>query len=225
MPRRPGSRGAHHELQRTYLAIAACAAAIFAFTASRLKLAPLCIKGEVDRRHRQLLDLLLDENKAPELVLRPIENIFRAPSWDPLFGRLPCARKDEGAKVDQDYGTSGSFISPEPACSKSMKRYLKSYGMRTARNSLSPKMKISCGFDGALPLIIAHLVVAVEVALEGGVTDLDIPGRSSAIFGLPAAATKVGNEYRPPEVETVLDLAAGALPGQRPCSSTQKPPS
>src|ERR1700694_4129044 len=37
--------GPHHELQRTYLAMDAWAAAIFAFTASRLKLAPLCIGG------------------------------------------------------------------------------------------------------------------------------------------------------------------------------------
>jgi hypothetical protein len=37
--------GARHEHQRAYLAIEAWAAAIFAFTASRLKLAPFCIGG------------------------------------------------------------------------------------------------------------------------------------------------------------------------------------
>src|SRR5258708_12860766 len=41
---RPGL-GPHHGLPRTYLAMDAWAAAIFAFTASRLKLAPLCIRG------------------------------------------------------------------------------------------------------------------------------------------------------------------------------------
>src|ERR1700693_6073065 len=37
--------GARNELQRAYLATEAWAAAIFAFTASRLKLAPFCIGG------------------------------------------------------------------------------------------------------------------------------------------------------------------------------------
>src|SRR5205807_8900233 len=37
--------GARHELLRAYLATEAWAAAIFAFTASRLKLAPFCIGG------------------------------------------------------------------------------------------------------------------------------------------------------------------------------------
>src|SRR5450631_77509 len=43
--RAPRVWGARNELQRAYLATEAWAAAIFAFTASRLKLAPFCIGG------------------------------------------------------------------------------------------------------------------------------------------------------------------------------------
>ena len=47
---------------------------------------------------------------------------------------------------------------------------------------------------------------------------------SSAMLGLPAAATKVGNQSRP-ETMPFSTLPAGTLPGQRMIAGTRKPPS
>src|ERR1700683_2549634 len=47
---------------------------------------------------------------------------------------------------------------------------------------------------------------------------------SAAMFGLPAAATKVGSQSRP-ETMPFSTLPAGTLPGQRMMQGTRKPPS
>src|SRR6516165_6392340 len=44
------------------------------------------------------------------------------------------------------------------------------------------------------------------------------------MFGLPAAATKVGNQSRP-DTMAFSTLPAGTLPGQRMIAGTRKPPS
>jgi len=75
-----------------YLAIDAAASAIFAFTASRLKLAPFCIGGELDRRHGQLLHLLLDKHERQNSYLNQSKYC-----WAPYLCRYqpsPCARMD-----------------------------------------------------------------------------------------------------------------------------------
>src|SRR5689334_17205837 len=60
-----------------HFAIAVLAASILALTASRLKLAPF------NRGHCQLLDLVLDEHEALELVFEPVEVLPRA-----IFGAV-----------------------------------------------------------------------------------------------------------------------------------------
>ena len=62
-----------------YLAIAARAAAIFSTKqTSPLKLAPFFPRGDLDGGRGRLLQLLLDEYEAPELVLEPVEVLLRA---------------------------------------------------------------------------------------------------------------------------------------------------
>ena len=61
-----------------YLPIAALAASIFAFTASRLKLAPFCIGGNSIAVMASFSTCLLDEHEAPEFVLEPVEVLLRS---------------------------------------------------------------------------------------------------------------------------------------------------
>ena len=95
-----------------YLPIAARAASIFAFTASRLKLAPFCIGGNSMAVMMSFSTSLLDEHEAPEFVLEPVEVLLR-PGFGPALGP---ARALEGieAKVGQERHVDMGLLA-EPA--------------------------------------------------------------------------------------------------------------
>ncbi len=104
-----------------YFAIAVLAASIFAFTESRLKLAPFCIGGNSTAVMGQLLDLLLNEHEAPELIFELVEVLLRA-----VFGpAIMPARSLERiqAKIGQ-VGHVNLLFSPSQPPGWSMKRYL-----------------------------------------------------------------------------------------------------
>src|SRR3954454_19542598 len=76
---------------------------------------------ELDRRHGELLHLLLHEDEAPELVLEPLEILLRA-------GLGPVLRPSRAPKGSRRrlvrYGTSTLVLSPSQPADWSMKRYL-----------------------------------------------------------------------------------------------------
>src|SRR6201996_2963698 len=129
---------------RDYLAIAVLAASIFAFTESRLKLAPLCMGGNSMAVIASFSTCCWTNTKRQNSYLNQSKYCC-APSLVPLFGH-PVRSKGSRRRLIR-YGTSGLVLSPSQPPGWSMKRYLES-SMRTAPNSLSPKYQISCRFDG-----------------------------------------------------------------------------
>ena len=83
---------------QAYLACAAMAFSICAFTASRLKLAPFCIGGILDRGLGHLGHFLLHKDEAPELVGEPVVECERAVV---AVGQAGALERVE-TKIDQD---------------------------------------------------------------------------------------------------------------------------
>ena len=96
--------------------------------------------------------------------------------------------------------------------------------MRTAPSGAFAEVEDLVARRRALAGDQVHLVVAVEVVLVGPVADLLALSSSSVMFGLPAAARKVGNQSMP-EMMPFCTVPAGTLPGQRTMAGTRKPPS
>ena len=88
--------------------------------ASRLKLAPLH-RGVSEEGLDFLAHRLLDEHKAPELELEPVEVLLRA--FFCQVGGPGRALERIEAQVD-DTGTSGWFLTPSQPPGWSMNRYL-----------------------------------------------------------------------------------------------------
>src|SRR6478672_7352797 len=121
--------------ERAYLLIAALAASIFAFTASRLKLAPFCIGGNSIAVIASFSTCCCTNTKRQNSYLNQSKYCC-APSFEPLSGQ-PVRSNGSRRRLIR-YGTSTLVFSPSQPLGWSIKRYLKS-SMRTAPSSLSPK--------------------------------------------------------------------------------------
>src|ERR1051326_1701021 len=130
-----GQRAPHHDDHEAHFAIAVLAASIFAFTASRLKLAPFCIGGNSIAVMASFSTSCWTNTKRQNSYLNQSKYCC-APLLLPLSGQ-PVRSKGSRRRLAR-YRTSTWLLAPSQPSGGSMKRYLKS-PTRTAPNVLSPK--------------------------------------------------------------------------------------
>src|SRR6266700_7948754 len=159
-------------------------------------------RWELDRSHRELLNLLLDEDEAPELVFEPVEVLLRS-IFSPAI-RPACALEWIEAQVGQVGHVGLGFITqPAPRLvDETILVVVNAHGTKFAFPEVPDFVPIRRPLAG----YHVHLVVAVQMHLVGSVTEL------LALLQLFADVRitrrrKESREPVEPRDDAVLDLA------------------
>src|SRR6266849_2409624 len=174
----------------------------FRFHSIEIETRALLHRRKLDRRHGQLRDLLLNKYKAPEFVFEPVE-ILLGPLFGPAIGPAGALERIE-TKVDQiGHVRFGFFTQPASRLvDETILVVVDTHGTQFAFPEVPDFVPVRRSLAGDH----VHLVIAVQMTLEGRVTDL------LALLQLfdNVRVTSRGKESRKPIQpgdDAVLDLA------------------
>ena len=152
----------------TYLAIAACAAAIFAFTASRLKLAPFCIGGNSIAVMASFSTSCWTNTKRQNSYLNQSKYCLRA-VLGPVIGPARALERIEAKVGDVGHVRLGLVAQPAARLVDETEFVvIDAHGTELAFAEVPDFVPIGRTLAGDH----VHLVVAVQMALVGAVADL-----------------------------------------------------
>src|SRR6476660_5821344 len=125
-------------------------------------------RRKLNRRHRQLLHLLLNKHEAPEFVFEPVEILLGA-FFGPAIGPAGPLERIE-TKVDQIGYVRLGFVA-QPASrlvDETILEVVDAHGTQFALSEVKDFVPVRRPLAGNH----VHLVIAVQIALIGRVTDL-----------------------------------------------------
>src|SRR3981189_945619 len=125
-------------------------------------------RRKLDRSHRQLFNLLLDKYEAPEFVFEPVEVLLRA-FLGPVVGPARALKRIEAQVGNVGYVRLGFVSEPPPRLVNETKLVvIDAEGAELAFAEVPDLVPVRRPLTGDH----VHLIITIQMALEGGVADL-----------------------------------------------------